>query len=471
MRELFILVTIPLGLLWGLTSARRSILFLCWICFMRPHDFSWGLWTSLPTFKMAVATAFASCAYHGQLRFKFPPILLLYLSFLAWAALCCLFAYNTGLAWAFYLRFLITFWVVSVLIFAAINDLTTLKYALWVSAGSLGVLAAKTGGMLTLKGGGHVTDQINGFVGDNNVFGLTVCLAIGCVLGLKGTLPKKKLYLAAFYFVAFFMVMCVIFTKSRGAFLSLGIILLLSNLASRNPIRNTLMLAAVVGAAYLVIPAQYFDRMDTFKDIQADDSAMSRVFFWHLSWLQALSHPVFGIGLDNHMLYNLDFYRAELGNATNHVAHSVYFQILAETGFVGLAIYLAICLSTLFALHRTHARARAIQSRYPDLAWVVSASFWMRNAFFGYMFGSAFLNMLIFDFPWYFIWFSHMLGPLLAKETSRRRNAENRNRQRETAAAPKAVAQTPPPSHPDTAAAPSGMRGREKTGAGAAGEG
>ena len=423
MRDLILLLAVPLSLAWGLTSARRGVLVLGWICFMRPQDFSWGFWNSMPTFKFAVAIAFVSCLYHGQLRLKFPPILLLYLAFLAWTTLSCVFAYDTSIAWAFYLRFMITFWAVSIFIFAAINDLKTLKHMLWVSAGSLGLLAAKTGGVLTLKGGGYVTDQINGFVGDNNVLGLTVCLAIGCVLGLKGTLPRKKPYLAAFYFVAFFMVMCVIFTKSRGAFLSLGIILLLSNLASRNPIRNTLILAAIVAVAYAAIPAEYFERLETFKDIQSDDSAMSRVFFWRLSWLQALQHPLFGIGLDNHMTYNLEFFRSELGNAKNHVAHSVYFQILAETGFIGLALYLAICIWTLIILHRTHRRARALQSRYPDLSWAASASFWMRNAYVGYLFGSMFLNMLVFDFPWYFVWYSHLLGPLLEKEAARRAQA------------------------------------------------
>ncbi|MDB5103939.1 MAG: hypothetical protein JWP91_1628 [Fibrobacteres bacterium] len=420
MRELILLVTIPLGLLWGFTSARRAIMVLAWICFMRPHDFSWGFWGSVPTFKLALGMAILSCLYHGQIRFKFPPILILFLAFLGWSGIGCALAYDSAIAWAFYLRFLATFWVVSVFVFAAINDLTTLKQALWVSAGSLGILAAKTGGMMTLKGGGHVTDQINGFVGDNNVFGLTVCLAIGCVLGLKGTLPKKKAYLLPFYATVFLMVMCVIFTKSRGAFLSLGVILLLSNLVSKNPIRNTLMLGAVLAAAYFVIPSDYFDRMETFKNIEQDDSAMSRVFFWHLSWLQALQHPIFGIGLDNHMTYNLNFFRGELGNSTNHVAHSVYFQVLAETGFVGFGLYLAMCLSTLWALHRAHGRSRVLSSKRPDLAWVGTAAFWMRNSFIGYMFGSAFLNMLVFDFPWFFIWFSHMLGPMMEREYARK---------------------------------------------------
>lgn len=393
---------------------------LAWICFMRPHDFSWGFWRSAPTFKFAIGMAVLSCLYHGQIRFKFPPILILFLSFLGWSALGCAFAFDSSIAWAFYLRFLLTFWVVSIFVFAAINDLTTLKHVLWVSAGSLGVLAAKTGGILSLKGGGHITDQINGFVGDNNVFGLTVCLAIGSVLGLKGTIPKKKIFLILFYASVFLMVMCVIFTKSRGAFLSLGVILLLSNLTSRNPVRNTLMLFAILVAAYFIIPSSYFDRLETFRNIEQDDSAMSRVFFWHLSWLQALQHPILGIGLDNHMTYNLNFFRAELGNATNHVAHSVYFQVLAETGFMGLGLYLAICFSTLITLHRTHRRARLLSATRPDLAWVSSAAFWMRNSFFGYMFGSAFLNMLVFDFPWYFIWFSHMLGPLMEQEFARK---------------------------------------------------
>jgi probable O-glycosylation ligase (exosortase A-associated) len=417
-RDLVLGIVLPLSLLWGLTAPMRGLIALNWICFMRPWTFSWGMWRSMPFFQLSLIVAFVSVFIRGKLVFRFPPILVLHLAFHGWILLANQFGYKPKQSWDFYMGYMVTLPVVSVFLFAAIRDLKTWKWVFFTAAGSLCLVAAKVGASSAAKGGAHITSQIDGFVGDNNVLGLTVCLAVACMFGLRKVIGKWVRFVFWPFITAAFL--CIIFTKSRGAFLSMSIILLISTAASRNPVRNTVFLALFAWLGYLAVPATYFDRLDTFENIEEDNSAMDRIYFWGLSWNQAVEHPLLGIGLDNHMDYNEEVTPAAVDGRKNHVAHSVYFQILAETGFVGLAMYLSIIFWTLGMLHKTYRSTRKLHERHPDLDWVSPVAFWMRNGFAGYIFGSAFLNMLPIDFPWYFIWYSHIFPYVIAKELRKR---------------------------------------------------
>ena len=54
----------------------------------------------------------------------------------------------------------------------------------------------------------------------------------------------------------------------------------------------------------------------------------------------ALDHPVFGVGLDN-FPGNFYFYTSNWEGFAKAV-HSTWFGVLAETGFVGLALFLVL---------------------------------------------------------------------------------------------------------------------------------
>jgi hypothetical protein len=70
-------------------------------------------------------------------------------------------------------------------------------------------------------------------------------------------------------------------------------------------------------------------------------------------------------------------------------------------------------LYSLYTLHATYRRAVYLKEELPELTWVASTSFWMRNGLAGYLIGSAFLDMLGYDPVWYFLLYASLLGPLL----------------------------------------------------------
>ncbi len=411
MRNLFLTIFIPAALLWGLWSAPASILVLTWIWFQRPYDFAWGFWNTLPVFRIALAVALVSNIARGQFRPRFPPILVIYLFLMGWITLSACYAYDPKDTWEFCQAYLPSMWVSPILIFATVRELDFLKRVMWVAAGGIGINGAKVGLALTAKGGGTLSDQISGFVGDNNVFGLVLCLVIAIALGLRRTLPDKRWVRVVFYVVVSLIALCIVYTKSRGALLTLVIIILLRGLVSARPIRNVLLISVLLGLAYVSIPATYFDRLSSLNDLGADTSAMGRVQNWGLSWNEAVANPWLGVGPSNHIPYNRG--RADV---QVRVAHSVYFQVLGELGFPALILYLLFVFVGLFSLIRTWRAMIPVVRERPDLLWVKDLASWMTCAYFAYIFGSGLLNMLYLEFPWYVPFFGSMLWPMVQRE-------------------------------------------------------
>ncbi len=59
----------------------------------------------------------------------------------------------------------------------------------------------------------------------------------------------------------------------------------------------------------------------------------------------ALDKPIFGVGFSN-FYYNYFFYSSHW-DGQNHGVHSTWFGVLAESGFVGLALFVSLIVSTL----------------------------------------------------------------------------------------------------------------------------
>lgn len=68
-----------------------------------------------------------------------------------------------------------------------------------------------------------------------------------------------------------------------------------------------------------------------------------RLYAWEAAFKMALHHPLTGVGLDN-FYFNYYFYSPHW-DGINHAVHSTWFGVLAETGFVGLAVFITLIVS------------------------------------------------------------------------------------------------------------------------------
>jgi O-antigen ligase len=108
-------------------------------------------------------------------------------------------------------------------------------------------------------------------------------------------------------------------------------------------VRSPLLLAALGAGGLLVLfAAAGIGERATVASPEGgiDESAMGRLIAWDAAIRMALAHPLTGVG--PHLFpANFYFYTTQwLGKAI--AAHSVWFEVLGETGFVGLILFVTM---------------------------------------------------------------------------------------------------------------------------------
>jgi putative inorganic carbon (hco3(-)) transporter len=155
-----------------------------------------------------------------------------------------------------------------------------------------------------------------------------------------------------------------------------------------------LVLTLLLGVGLLAfMPESWYSRMETIGEYQEDGSAMGRINAWWMAFKLA-SHNFFGGGFDIYTPYAFGLYAPD--PTAIHAAHSIYFQILGEHGFVGLFLFLL-----LYILAWSSAgQLRKVGHKNPETSWVSDMGAMCQVALAGYAVGGAFLSLAYFDLPY-----------------------------------------------------------------------
>jgi probable O-glycosylation ligase (exosortase A-associated) len=206
----------------------------------------------------------------------------------------------------------------------------------------------------------------------------------------------------------------IIGSYSRGALIALGVLAIAVFLRTR---RKFLYLGLALGFGALVLnfmPQEFWDRANTIQSSDTDASFQDRVMSWHVAYDYARDHFPFGAGFYGPQLKGV--YNAYFPGASPHAAHSIYFQVLGENGFVGLAIYLALLLGTFL---KSASIMRQTRGR-PELRWCYELARMIQLSLLCFCVGGAALSMAYYDV---FIVCAALLVPMrTASAEFRRRN-------------------------------------------------
>ena len=243
---------------------------------------------------------------------------------------------------------------------------------IWVAAISLMFYGVK-GGIFTLTTGGtyKVYGPDSTIISDNNQLALAVLMSMPLIEYLRSTTSSKliKLILVACLVTS---AVAVLGSYSRGAYIAMAAIAIFYLKQARRPLLYIAISIAVIIPALHFMPQSFFDRVDTLNSISQDGSFQGRIMAWKVAFMYATEHFPFGAGFYGPQL-NAIFHQYFPGEEA-HAAHSIYFQVLGEHGFIGLGIYLAIVLVAFkycwSIVHRTrrlkdlwqHRLARAVQT-------------------------------------------------------------------------------------------------------------
>jgi probable O-glycosylation ligase (exosortase A-associated) len=266
----------------------------------------------------------------------------------------------------------------------------------WVLVGSLGFYGIK-GGLFTIATGGinHVWGPADSFIEGNNEIALALIIVIPLMYFLRSQSSRPWMR-HAFLLVMILTATAAIGSQSRGALLAIVAMaaLLWMRVAQKGLFGVLIVIFGIALVAFM--PQSWHSRMDTISEYQSDYSAQGRVNAWHMAWNLANDH-FFGGGFD---IYNpFIFQKYAPDPAGVHAAHSIYFQVLGEHGFVGLILFLLIWIFT----WRSSGWLRVYAKSDKETEWAAVLGAMVQVSLIGYAVGGAFLSLAYFDLPYYLL--------------------------------------------------------------------
>jgi putative inorganic carbon (hco3(-)) transporter len=369
-----------------------------WVSIMAPHRLAYGPMSVLPI-AMIVAGVTLPVWFLSR-EPKLPP----------WdrttILICCLFLWSTvtsffalapsDAVWERWELFAKT--VLFLLItYAMLNSKARIDQLIAVCTLSVAFYGFR-GGVFTILHGGssRIYGPDDSMIGDNNELGVAFCMYLPLLFYMYQRYSQKYIKLALFG-----LIVCTgiasLFTYSRGALLAISAMGFMIWLRSTRKLLIGCVIALAVVGVWNFAPPQWFDRMSTIETYEKDQSATSRLDYWHIAWVMATRRPLLGGG------YRWNFY-PEIANAATagggapplpkaRAIHSIWFETLGEFGFPGLFVFVGIFLSVVIDARWLVRNTRGI----PELAWANYLGRMLVASLVGFAVGGTFASLEIFD--------------------------------------------------------------------------
>ena len=393
MRDLFVTGVIFTWLMFVFRRPYQGVYLFTWISLMNPHRLCWGFAFNFHfAFIVAVVTILSYVASREPKQVPWSREMRVLLIFNFWIVVCTYFAFYPQLAWPAWN----TIWKIQLFVFLTamlINDRKKLDGYLWVLGLSLAFYGVK-GGIFTIVHGGvyRVQGPDGTFIGGNNELGLALILTIPILRYLQ--LQARQAWVRyGLVGVMILTAIAVIGTQSRGAFLGAVAMATFFWLKSRNKFSSALYIIIAVAVIGSIMPAAWYERMETIKHYQTDQSAQGRINAWWTAYYVANANLTGG-GPEMFKPPTFRQYAPEPYNV--HAAHSIYFETLGETGYPGLAMYLLLGLFT----WGTCSRIIRACKRDPERKWAADLAGMVQVSYVGFATGGAFLSLAFYDYPY-----------------------------------------------------------------------
>lgn len=203
------------------------------------------------------------------------------------------------------------------------------------------------------------------------------------------------------------MLFAIMKTGSRGGFLGLAAILVAFVVVGGAGIvpharRYAIVVAVAAVASIPFLPSTYMERITSMANYQDDYNSTSprgRIQIWKRGMGYMVTHPVFGVGIDNFPVAEGRLSDAALARQAGEglkwsAAHNSFVQLAAELGIIPGVLFILLVLKTAITLLK---RGKAlIASRAPDLLTPL-----LGLCFVGYGVGGFFLSFAYYDIVYF----------------------------------------------------------------------
>ena len=408
-----------------------------WISVMNPHSQGWGFARTFP-FAAVIAAAIVAAMFLHKDKYRLPahPVTWVFLAFMGWMSVTSLFSiHGVDVVTAQWIKVYKIFGMTAV-VMMLVRTRQEIEWLVWTVVVSLGFYGVK-GGIFTLRSGGNfrVWGPEGTFIDGNNEVALALVIVIPLMYYLIGNV-RARWAKGALVASILLCALASLGSYSRGAALAIVAMTTVLWLKSRNKLPLGVLLAMAVPFMVLLMPSQWHERIDTINTYQEDTSAMGRINAWRMAFNLA-NDRLLGGGFE---IYDGQvFARYAPIPADVHAAHSIYFQVLGEHGWMGLALYLALGVMT----WRTGSAIVRQAKGVPELDWALRLATMLQVSLVGFAVGGAFLSLAYFDVPYMIMAAMVATRILVARQAApQRRQAARPVEQHPEAGADAGVAQT-----------------------------
>lgn len=394
MRDIFVTLVVFCALPMIYKRPYWGAVLWIWISVMNPHAQGWGFARTFPFAAIIAAVTVGSLViYKGDKRLPMTPVVITFILFAVFMSLTCLTAIHPEQVYDQWIK-VIKIMTMTLVVLMVLKERLHIEAAIWSVVISIGYYGVK-GGVFTIRSGGN--DKVWGpsgtFIDGNNEVALAFVMVIPLMYYLMRTY-KNRWIRYAFMASMGLCALSALGSYSRGALLALVGMGAFLWLKSKEKLAVGLALVLIVPVMLLAMPDKWFERMNTVKTYQEDASAMGRVNAWQMAFNLAKDRPMGG----GFQIYDRQVFAMYAPVPEDvHAAHSIYFQILGEHGFLGLALYLLLGFLTWRSASWINKNSRGD----PEHAWAADIAMMIQVSLIGFAVGGAFLSLAYFDVPYY----------------------------------------------------------------------
>lgn len=393
MRDLLVLGVFMGALPFALRHTWIGVLLWTWVSVMNPHKLAFGFAYDAPFAAVAAGvTLLSMLVSRDKLSLPSSPVVKTLLAFVIWMCATTAFSFFPALSWE-QLSKVLKIQLMTIVALLALKERKHIELFIWVNVLSIGFYGFK-GGLFTIStgGGGRVSGPAGGFIEGNNELAVALVMVIPLMNFLR--LHSSSFWVRqGLWAVMLLSAVAALGTQSRGALLAVSAMALMIWFRSAQKVFSGVFMGAAAVSLIAFMPSAWESRMSTIESFQSDNSAMGRIEAWKMT-INLANRQFFGGGFE---IYRPDIYALFAPDSLQQQgAHSIYFSVLGEHGYLGLFLFLGIW--TLAFRVANQIRREAKQRK--ETQWLYNLASMCQVSLVGYLVGGAFLSLAYFDLPY-----------------------------------------------------------------------
>ncbi|WP_417449961.1 putative O-glycosylation ligase, exosortase A system-associated [Kordiimonas sp.] len=374
-----------------------GVLLWDWISHMNPHKQSYGFATTFPFLDFVAAMTLGGLILSKDKK-NLPghPVVVAMLLYLLWAVFTTIAGFEPGYSSEklTYLMKVMLFAFVTVMVMKSPNRLRAFVLVMVTSLAFIGI----KGGLFTvLSGGSGRVQGAGGMMEDNNQLAMAMAMLVPMAFYYVQHPPHRHLKWPIMG-VALAIMVSVVGTQSRGGFVALAGVLGMMLMKSKYKFKLMAVMIPVLVGGYFLVPDSWKNRIESTGSATEDSSFLGRVVMWKFSSNVADDNPIEGGGFNVFYVRRAQEVYMPPGH-TPRAPHSVYFEVLAEHGYVGLTLFMTMLFTAWYAGSSNAKRFR----QFDETRWVGDLSAAAQLGLVGYAIGGLTVNIAAFDLFYHYM--------------------------------------------------------------------